>query len=177
MSETMTAAEFNALHRAVEKRSSQGAHNPQIVGSNPTGATKGPRSRITYSAPKRPKEESIHIQLCNYVRAKYPDTIFTSESSGIRLTIGQAVKAKKLRSSSKLPDFWLAEPRGTFAGLFLELKRDREEIYLKDGSLSRAAHVQAQEQILERLRLKGYAAGFAGGIDDAIRKVDTYMKS
>lgn len=54
MSEVLTAAEFQALHRAVEKRSSQGAHNPQIVGSNPTGATKGPRSRITYSAPISP---------------------------------------------------------------------------------------------------------------------------
>lgn len=121
----------------------------------------------------KPKESSIHVQLCNYVRLKYPDAIFTSESSGIRLTIGQAKKAKLLRSSDKLPDFWLAEPRGGFHGLFLELKR--ESVYLKDGSLKNDKHIQGQHQILLRLWGKGYWANFAIGLDDAIDMVNFYM--
>jgi hypothetical protein len=121
------------------------------------------------------KEQSIHIQLCNYVRLKYPDVIFTSESSGIRLTMGQAVKAKKLRSSSKLPDFWMAEPRGEYKGFFLELKRSRDEVFRKDGSLKKDEHVKGQMEILERLQKKGYYAYFACGIDEAIDFVDSYM--
>jgi hypothetical protein len=124
---------------------------------------------------KAPKEASIHEQLCAYVRSRYPDTIFTSESSGIRLTMGQAVKAKKLRSSSKLPDFWLAEPRGIYGGLFLELKRSREEVYRKDGSLKADDRILGQNLILLRLREKGYKAEFACGLPDAVIQVEYYM--
>jgi hypothetical protein len=122
-----------------------------------------------------PREESIHIQLCAYVRTKYPSAIFTSESSGIRLTMGQAVKAKKLRSSSKLPDFWLAEPRGIFSGLFLELKRSSEEVFRKDGTLKQDDRILGQNVILGRLREKGYKAEFACGLGNALQLVEYYM--
>lgn len=124
---------------------------------------------------KAPREESIHIAICNYVRAHYPEAIFTSESSGIRLTMGQAVKAKRLRSSSKLPDFWLAEPRGPHCGLFLELKRSREEVYLKAGGLKQDERVLGQNLILQRLRAKGYSADFACGLQDAVIKIENYF--
>ncbi len=127
----------------------------------------------------RPREASIHVALCDYVRAKYPDVIFTSESSGIRLTMGQAVKAKRLRSSSKLPDFWMAEPAGLYHGLFLELKRSRDEVYLKgsqDGPTYRNdKHIQGQRKVLDALRAKGYMAVFACGLEDAKEWVDFYL--
>jgi len=49
-------------------------------------------------------EENLQIAISSYLKYQYPDVIFTSESSGIRLTIGQATKAKKQRSKHKLPD-------------------------------------------------------------------------
>lgn len=122
-----------------------------------------------------PKESAIHAQLCAYVRDRYPDAIFTSESSGLRLTIGQAAKIKKLRSSSKLPDFWLAETRGIYCGLFLELKRSRDEILRKDNSLKQDDRVLGQSGVLSRLREKGYYAEFACGLTEAITKVEYYM--
>ncbi len=89
--------------------------------------------------------------------------------------MGQAVKAKRLRSSSKLPDFWMAEPRGEYKGFFLELKRSRDEVFRKDGSIKKDQHVIGQMEILERLQKKGYYAYFACGIDEAIDSVDSYM--
>lgn len=121
------------------------------------------------------KEEAIHAQFCAYVRTRYPDVIFTSESSGIRLTMGQAVKAKKLRSGARLPDFWMAEPRGRFSGFFLELKRNHDEVFRKDGSLKQDDRVLGQAGVLRRLSEKGYKAEFACGLQQAIDELDYYM--
>jgi hypothetical protein len=117
-------------------------------------------------------EASIHLQVCNYLRAQYPNVIFTSESSGIRLTMGQAVKAKKLRSGSKLPDLWILEQRGLYGGLLIELKA--ESIYKKDGTY-KTDHIAEQAQVIEKLNKKGYSATFAVGFEDAKKEIDMYM--
>lgn len=123
---------------------------------------------------KKPKqsEASIHAQVCAYIRAAYPSVIFTSEASGLRLTIGQAKKMKALRSSSGLPDLWVMEPQGSYHGLFLELKA--EAIQNKKGEW-RSDHIKEQAQIRERLADKGYCANFAIGFEDAKRQIDNYM--
>lgn len=123
----------------------------------------------------RGKEERVHTAVCNYLRLQYPDVIFTSESAGIRLTIGQAAKVKKLRSEAALPDLWIAEPRGGYCGLFLELKRDQAEVYDKRGKLRQTPHIKAQNAMLIRLLEKGYYAAFGCGFDDAKKVIDSYM--
>lgn len=118
------------------------------------------------------KEEIIHHQVCQYIRMQYPDVIFTSEPSGLKLPIGLAVKLKRLRSGSKLPDLWILERRGNFGGLFIELKADN--IYNKKGGFA-SPHIADQAKVLDRLRAKGYAATFAIGFDDAKKEIDMYM--
>jgi len=119
------------------------------------------------------QEEQIHIAVCQYLRLQYPDVIFTSESSGVRLTMGQAIKAKKMRSGGKLPDLWILEPRGGYQGLFIELKA--EGILKKNGSF-KTPHIEAQAETIDRLLDKGYYATFAVGFDDAKDEIDSYMK-
>lgn len=123
---------------------------------------------------KKPKqsEASIHLQVCQYLRTQYPNVIFTSESSGIRLTMGQAVKAKKLRSGNKLPDLWILEQRGGYGGLFLELKK--EPIYKRDGTY-KTPHIAEQAQVITQLQYKGYSATFAIGFEEAKKEIDMYM--
>jgi len=120
------------------------------------------------------QEESLHKAVCNFLKLQFPDLIFTSESGGIRLTMGQAVKAKSLRSESKLPDLLVMEPRGGYSGLFIEIKK--ESVWLRDGSLSKDKHVQAQGKVLDRLKNKGYYAVFGCGIDGTMSIINTYMK-
>lgn len=125
------------------------------------------------------KEANIHRAFCQYVKTKYPTVIFTSESAGIRLTMGQAIKAKALRSSRGLPDFWLAQARGGYFGFFLELKRSRDEVLTKKGELK--IHGISNKRILEQLdsiealRDAGYYAAFGLGLKDAIKQLDYYM--
>jgi len=120
-------------------------------------------------------EATIQLQVCQWLRLQYPDVIFTSESSGIRLTIGQAKKAKQLRSGNGLPDLIILEPRGGFNGLCIELKKDSP--YKKDGSLKTDEHLKEQDETLTRLSKKGYYAEFATGFEEAKDIITDYMNT
>ncbi len=120
-------------------------------------------------------EQDTHEAVCNYLRLKYPRVLFNTDLSGIRLTMGQAVKAKKLRSSRAFPDLVIYEPRHGYHGLFLELKRDGEKIFKKDGSLVSNPHLEEQMSMLILLGERGYRADFAVGFDQAKRIIDWYL--
>lgn len=46
------------------------------------------------------QEESIQLQVCRYISMQYKGVMFISDvASGIKLNMGQAVKASKMRSS------------------------------------------------------------------------------
>lgn len=127
---------------------------------------------------KATKEENLQMMVCNYLRNFYPDVIFTCDlSSGMKLTIGQAVKAKRMRSSRGMPDVMILAKRHGKNGLFIELKRQGTKIYLKDGiTLVSDEHIREQAAILETLRNEGYEAQFAIGIDNARQLIDNYLK-
>ena len=135
---------------------------------------------------KKKKEESIQISVCSYISRAYPDVIYTAESSGIKLTMGQAVKAKKQRSNRGLPDLMVFEPRGKYHGLMIELKRDGESPYKTDGTLKSKKvknkqgvvlfdHLEEQQESLNRLSAKKYYACFCVGFDEAKETIDKYM--
>ena len=94
----------------------------------------------------------------------------------MRLTMGQAVKAKKMRSSRGLPDLMIFAVRGKYSGMFLELKKEGNSPYLKNGELSKSQHIQEQNEVLESLRNEGYYAEFAVGFEDAINQINNYLK-
>lgn len=122
-------------------------------------------------------ETNLHIRIAYYIRHNYPDVIFTSESSGIKLTIGQAVLQKKMRSGRALPDLMVFEPRRGYNGMFLEIKKDGVNIYKKNGEIKRDKHLQEQEEVLARLTEKGYFAKFVVGYDNAIALIDYYLEN
>lgn len=122
------------------------------------------------------KEESLQIAVCNYIRMAYPKVIFTSEASGLKLTIGQAVKMKKMRSNAGLPDLIILHPspNSNWAGLCLELKI--KSPFKANGSLKNDQHLKKQDILLSKLRIRGYWATFAIGFDNAKEIIDDYMK-
>lgn len=138
---------------------------------------------------KGKKEESVQIAICNYIKLRYPDVIFTCDlASGMKLPIWIAAKHKAMRSSRGLPDLFIAhcKEERTFShssesviftsGLFLELKKDGVSIYKKDGNLRKDEHLEEQAAILERLRNQGYKAEFAVGFEEAVKIIDEYLK-
>lgn len=119
-------------------------------------------------------EAILHQQICDYLRVKYPDILFRTDfAAGIKMTMGQAAKHKRLQSGRAWPDLFIAKPRGRFSGLFIEIKA--ANIYKKDGGLLKNEHLQEQAVILAKLNLAGYAAEFAIGYTEATRMIDSYL--
>jgi hypothetical protein len=119
-------------------------------------------------------EENLQIAVCQYLKMQYPKVLFTSDASGVRLTMGQAVKMKRMRSCPGWPDLFIAEPRGDYHGLFIELKKQGERLLKKDASPV-SDHVNDQLQMQRLLSAKGYASFFGIGFDQTKRIIDSYL--
>jgi len=120
-------------------------------------------------------EERLQTVISNYIKLQYPYVIFTAEKSGLKLSIGQAVKAKNQRNPSRgLPDVLILQPNKHYKGLFLEVKK--ETPYLKSGKLSNNKHIQEQNEVLKRLNSLGYLALFVWSYEMAKVILDSYMK-
>lgn len=120
-------------------------------------------------------EQELQIKLCDYLRKYYPDVIFLSEASGIRVPPGLANILKKLKCERKLPDMFIAYPNGKYHGFFIELKKDGTTIYKKDGELVADPHIRAQFNTLAELHKLGYAAIFGTDYNKTIRLIDNYL--
>ena len=134
------------------------------------------------------KEEVIQQQVADYLRLQYPDVIFHSDfGSGTKLTMGQAVRQKKLNGGRRAwPDMFITEPKdglnmrtngnpNIYAGLFIELKKDGTRLKKKDGAWA-SEHLAEQADLLDRLEFRGYKAVFAVGFDEAKEVIDDYLK-
>ena len=117
-----------------------------------------------------------HTMLCNYIRSNFPHLVFLSDASGIKMTMGQAIKWKGMRSSNGIPDLIILYPNSIYHGLVIELKKTGEKIYKKDGSL-KTEHLREQDEVLRNLRARGYYATFAIGFEQARNIFYQYMKT
>ena len=119
-------------------------------------------------------EKQITKEVCKFIKLRYPNVIFTVDTSGIRLTIGQATQMKSLRSGRGIPDLLIFEPRGNYKGLFIEIKKDSP--YKKNGELKKDKHLEEQSEMLCRLNRKGYVAFFCAGVDECLIAIKDYME-
>ena len=76
-------------------------------------------------------EKQLHLQICTYLKLQYPKIIFATDGSGLRVSIGEAKRLKKLRSSNGIPDIIIFRPSKSHNGLFLEVKA--KSPFKKDG--------------------------------------------
>jgi hypothetical protein len=120
------------------------------------------------------KEAILHRQVCDYLRKQYPNVLFTSEASGLRLTMGQAVQMKRLRSCNGFPDLMIFEPRGKYHGLLIELKAEGTKLLNKNDYFA-TDHLAKQADVIWDLKSKLYYAEFAVGFDEAKRIIDAYL--
>lgn len=122
-------------------------------------------------------EDKVTNAVCRFISAKYPKVVFYTDVIGMKLPSYLASKLSRQRSDDKIPDLFIASARGEYHGLFIEIKKDNEAIYRKDGyTLKKNAHVEAQLATLLKLREQGYYAVFGCGVDECIKIIDKYMK-
>jgi hypothetical protein len=122
-------------------------------------------------------EKEVHKAICKYLDAQYPDVIYTSDPSGMRVSIGLVMEMKAKRCKRyKIPDLLILYPNGQYYGLFMEIKKDLSQIVTKSGDIRKDKHTQEQLKTLEKMHNLGYAAVFAAGFDHAKQAIDLYFK-
>jgi hypothetical protein len=124
-------------------------------------------------------EKSLHQQVVDYLKYQYPSVYFRTDfAAGIKMTIGQALKHKKLQKCKAWPDIFIPKKSHGYAGLFIEIKKDISEVFLKDGiTLKRDEHIKEQYMILRQLQAEGYKAVFGCGFDHCRGIIDEYLKN
>lgn len=123
------------------------------------------------------KEASLHNSICDYIKYQYPQVVFTSDASGVRLNIGQAKALKRNRSKHKIPDLIILEPNLYHKGLIIEIKSSREDYLLKNGDYSKKKQIQEQLKTLDLLNDKGYKAVMMHGFENITRLIDHYIEN
>lgn len=122
------------------------------------------------------KEEKLQVACIKYVALQYPKVIVNAHLTGIKLPIGLAKKVKVLGSCKSIPDLEILEPTKKYHGCFIELKIEGTRLYKKDGSPA-TSHIAEQQDMINKLKDKGYYAEFACGFDDFKQQVDHYLES
>ncbi len=126
---------------------------------------------------RKNKEAKLQTAVADYINLQYPNIIFTSESSGIRVPIGLAVQMKRQRSRKwKLPDLIILHTTKKYSGLIIELKNERSDVFKKDGNYRIGEHIQDQRKTLNELTKLGYKAEFGCGFFECKKIIDNYLK-
>jgi hypothetical protein len=128
--------------------------------------------------PKQVTEKTIHQQVCHWLKLQYSNLIFTSDASGMRVSIGLRVELKRKRCDNyKIPDLLIFHPTSRYRGLFIEIKTDKSDVYNKNGVMKPTEHIQEQAKTLERLNELGYKAEFGFGFNHCLFIITSYMKN
>lgn len=127
---------------------------------------------------KEQPEFELQKQVCQYLRLQYPSVLFMTDTiAAVKLTIPQSLRNKSVQKTDfKCPDLIIFEKRGSFGGLFLELKVERP--FKKDGQIkaSQNDHLLLQYKTLQNLKGKGYFAEFAWTFEMCKDYIDKYLK-
>lgn len=109
----------------------------------------------------------VHIfQFTEVMSKQYPELrLLNGSLNGVRLTIGQAVKAKKAGMKAGYPDLFLPIAKNNYHGLFIELKK-------KTGIKPTAKQIEW----INDLREEGYCVEVCWGADMAKAILIQYLK-
>lgn len=120
-------------------------------------------------------EKIIHQQVCSYLDLQYPNVIYTSDPSGMRVSIGLRVELKKKRCKKyKIPDLIILHPSDNYHGLVIEIKKDGEKLIDKSGEFKKG-HVSEQANTICELMKLGYCAMFGIGFEHCKKLIDDYL--
>lgn len=111
----------------------------------------------------RQKESGTQMALVRWLKREHSDLVFTSSPAAAKMSIGAAMKMKRMGYASGIPDLIIFEPCGRYHGLLLELKTER-------GRVS-----DDQSKIGIRLSLKGYLVEICYGLEEAKAAVENYL--
>lgn len=119
--------------------------------------------RVRKVIPSEHAEQVALFRWWNLQHADRRELLFAIPNGGARnLATGALLKAEGVRRG--VPDLCLALPRGPYAGLWIEMKRQAK------------SHLSnAQSDMLKLLRSSGYAATVCRGFEEAKAVIERYL--
>ena len=120
---------------------------------------------VSTSMTQKIRESDIQISVANWLRQKYPQVLFTAGLGGLKLTVGQAVKIKRMGYRNGTPDLMIFESSGVWRALFIELKRDK-------GIASADQQVFQCDAMRRR-----YLYEICYGYDETIKTITNYLEN
>uniref|UniRef100_A0A6M3M4T5 Putative VRR-NUC domain-containing protein n=1 Tax=viral metagenome TaxID=1070528 RepID=A0A6M3M4T5_9ZZZZ len=115
---------------------------------------------------KKPlKEDQIQSNFVSIYRMRYPDIPIHADSSGVRLTIGSAMKMKRMGRLTGWPDLFIPKPVKSYHGLFIEMKTP-------DGDVS-----PEQKEMHAYLLSVGYYVTVCRSVQEAMDAVHKYFNA
>lgn len=109
--------------------------------------------------------QKLIFQWAKFMEGKYPELVLLNASlNGVRLTIGQAKKAKAAGMKKGYPDLFLPVARGGYHGLFIELKVGKNKA------------TKEQAWWIKELLKQGYYACVCYGYDATINTIEQYLR-
>ena len=110
-------------------------------------------------------EEKIQIAIVNYIRAQYPNALFTATMGGqFQRHHSQRRKAKLTGYLRGVSDLLIFEPTRRYYGLFIELKRDKK-----------CYPTAEQKQFISNTLERGYYSVCAKGFEQCKEVIDKYF--
>lgn len=123
-------------------------------------------------------ESELRRTLARWLQYQYPNVIYRFDlAADLKLTVGQARKHKELHPHRGYPDLFIAEPRGGYHGMYVELKADGKSPYKRNDELREQLHIQEQANVILKLLRKGYFATFATGFEECKGLIESYLEN
>jgi hypothetical protein len=137
----------------------------KVSGSDSQGAQGPVCGRKAKPNQREHDEQTKLFGMAEQARAAYPELALLNGSlNGVRLTIGQAKKAKAAGMRRGYPDLFLPVARGNYHGLYIELK-------------AKGGRVQPeQKEWLQALREQGYYCSVCYGAMEAWDEIVNYLE-
>lgn len=123
---------------------------------------------------KRNAEYQLSKAISIYLRLQYPSVLFHWDLAGLNLSIVQAGMMKVIQGGRGWPDLFIAEPRGIYHGLFIEVKMEGIRLLNRKDEYA-TEHLKEQAQMIIELEQRGYAATFGIGFNQCKEIIDNYL--
>lgn len=124
-------------------------------------------------------ERKVVKDVASYLRLHQTEIIYRFDiAADLRVQPHIAANLKRTFQHDKgYPDLFIAEPCGGYAGLYIELKGTREDLYTLSGKFRSTKHIVEQVQYLNKLADKGYKTMFCCGLEETIKAIEDYLSS
>lgn len=123
---------------------------------------------------KQPSELEEQTALIKWVKATYPNALFTVDLGGLNLSKTQRIVHTQ-RAKRGHPDLMFQEWfKDTYCGLAIEFKRTGVKV---EKLCETDAHFKEQLSYLFDLRQRCWCAVFVAGVENAKRVISAYMEA